>query len=139
MSNRPATLEDYVNAGIMTTADTDQIRDLMSRVGYVLDSRDYDRLGEVFSTDVHFENPGRLVADGLPALVDAFKKITDPALSHHITNVVVTPLDATTAACQTKALTLRSGGQVTAAEYSDAVRKEPAGWRIATRLIRPLG
>ncbi|WP_131889955.1 nuclear transport factor 2 family protein [Jiangella asiatica] len=123
----------------MTTDDHADVRDLMSAVAYVLDSHEYDRLGEVFAADVHFENPGRLVADGLPALIEAFKGIADPAISHHVTNVVVTPVDATTATCRMKALALRSGGVLTAAEYTDTVRKEATGWRIASRHIRPLG
>ncbi|MEU9889974.1 nuclear transport factor 2 family protein [Sphaerisporangium sp. NPDC051011] len=123
----------------MATAEVGRIRDLLSQVAYVLDSHDYDRLGEVFAEDVHFENPGRLVAHGLPSLIEAFKKITDPAVSHHVTNVIVTPVDGGSAECVTKALTLRKGGVLSAAEYRDTVRLGADGWRISSRSIRPLG
>ncbi|MFF0228382.1 nuclear transport factor 2 family protein [Streptomyces sp. NPDC004629] len=119
--------------------DIVQINDTVSRVAYVLDAHDYDRMGEVFAHDVHFENPGRLVADGLAELIKAFQGIASPAVSHHITNVLVTDYDGTHANCVMKALTLRTGGVITSAEYRDTLRKDPEGWRITSRVITPLG
>lgn len=124
---------------IISEDDIREIHTLLARVAYVLDSHEYERLGEVFAADVHFENPGRLVADGLPALIEAFTQIANPAVSHHVTNVVVQPIDEVTATCSMKALALRSGGNVTAAEYTDTVQKGPQGWRIAARHITTLG
>lgn len=126
-------------APTLPKTEVDQIRDLLSEVAYILDAHDYDRLGAVFAEDVRFENPGRLEARSLPVLVESFKNIADPAISHHVTNVVVTPIDERTAECRTKALTLRKGGALTAAEYSDTVHRGADGWRITSRYIRPLG
>ncbi|MBB5159396.1 nuclear transport factor 2 family protein [Saccharopolyspora phatthalungensis] len=123
----------------LSLEDQAQIHRLLASVAYVLDAHDYDRLGEVFAPDIRFDNPGRLTAEGLPALIDAFKGIAQPALSHHITNVVVSPEGPDTAACVSKALTLRSTGVVTAAEYRDVVHRTDDGWRISARIIRPLG
>ncbi|MGH3187377.1 MAG: nuclear transport factor 2 family protein [Streptosporangiaceae bacterium] len=118
--------------------DRSMIVELLASVAYLLDAHEYDRFGEVFTTDIDFSNPGRLVAHGLPAVVDAFKAITQPAISHHITNVVVTSSGPDSASCLSKALTVRSTG-ITAAEYRDLVRREPDGWRIYSRSIVALG
>ncbi|WP_416903787.1 nuclear transport factor 2 family protein [Micromonospora echinospora] len=120
-------------------ADARAIEDVLNRVAYILDSHEYDRLSEVFAPDVSFDNPGRLTASGLDEVIAAFKAIATPAVSHHITNVVVDGVDADTAECLSKALALRAGGQVTAAIYRDTVTRTDAGWRVAARRISPLG
>lgn len=111
---------------------------LIVSVGYILDSHDYQRMGEVFADDIDFANPGRLEAKGLPTLIAAFEAISDPARSHHITNVVVTMIDADHAESVCKALTIRADGAIATAEYSDRVRRTESGWRIEHRRIRPL-
>ncbi|PKW16282.1 SnoaL-like protein [Saccharopolyspora spinosa] len=124
--------------GMLSPDDQAQIHQLLASVAYVLDAHDYDRLGEVFAPEIRFDNPGRLTAEGLLSLIEAFKAIATPALSHHITNVVVTPAGPNEATCVSKALTLRQTG-VAAAEYRDTVRRCADGWRISSRTIRPLG
>ncbi|WDZ83856.1 nuclear transport factor 2 family protein [Micromonospora cathayae] len=123
----------------VTPADTRAIEDLLNRVAYLLDSHEYDRLGEVFAPGITFDNPGRLTANGLDEVIAAFTAITTPAISHHITNVVVDPVDGDTAECVSKALALRAGGVVTAAVYRDTVTRTDTGWRIAARRITALG
>jgi len=124
--------------GIIAQADRQEIIDVIHRVAFILDSGEYDRMGEVFSPDMQFENPGRLKADGLQNVIAAFKKITNPAISHHITNVILTPVDSGTVRALSKALTLRAENTIAAAEYSDVVTKTDAGWRISSRNIKPL-
>ncbi|MEU4565343.1 nuclear transport factor 2 family protein [Micromonospora sp. NPDC023956] len=123
----------------MNPADARTIEDLLNRVAYLLDAHEYDRLGEVFAPEVSFDNPGRLTASGLDEVIAAFKAIASPAVSHHITNVVVTGVDDDTAECDSKALALRAEGKVTAAIYRDTVTRTDAGWRISARRISPLG
>ncbi|GAA2217767.1 nuclear transport factor 2 family protein [Micromonospora olivasterospora] len=120
-------------------ADARAIEELLNRVAYILDAHEYDRLGEVFAPGILFDNPGRLTANGLDDVIAAFKAITTPAVSHHITNVVVGGVDDDTAECDSKALALRAGGEVTAAIYRDTVTRTGAGWRISARRISPLG
>lgn len=122
----------------LSPADCRDIEATLNRVAYVLDSHDYARLGEVFADDIEFDNPGRLTASGLNAVVDAFSQISTPAVSHHITNVVITGVDADNAECTSKALTLRAGGVVTAAIYRDIVTRSASMWLITSRRITPL-
>ncbi|SCL25629.1 nuclear transport factor 2 family protein [Micromonospora inyonensis] len=120
-------------------ADARAIEEVLNRVAYLLDTREYGRLGEVFAPEISFDNPGRLTASGLDAVIAAFKAIATPAVSHHITNVVVNGVGDDTAECDSKALALRAGGEVTAAIYRDTVTRTDAGWRISARRISPLG
>jgi len=119
--------------------DRYEIENTLNRVAYVLDEHEYTRLGEVFASNIEFDNPGRLTASGLDAVIAAFQKIATPAISHHITNVVITPTDADNAECISKALTLRQGGAVTAAIYRDTVTRAGETWLITSRRITPLG
>jgi hypothetical protein len=111
---------------------------VLNGVAYLLDARSYERLGDVFSSDMHFENPGRLTADGLANVIGAMQKIVNPAISHHVTNVVLASVDDKTVRATSKALTIRSDKSIAAAEYTDIVKKTDAGWRIASRTIKPL-
>lgn len=122
----------------LSEKDRNEILNLLNGVAYILDAREYDRLGEVFAADMHFENPGRLKADGLSAVTESFRTIKDPALSFHITNVIITPNDDGTARAMSKALTMRSDKSFAPAQYTDVVKKTPAGWRIASRTVKPL-
>jgi len=119
-------------------SDRNEILNLLNGVAYILDAREYDRLGEVFAVDMKFENPGRLKAEGLKEVTESFRNIKDPALSFHITNVIITPNDDGTVRALCKALTMRSDKSFAPAHYTDVVKKTPAGWRIASRTVKPL-
>lgn len=120
------------------TADAERdIERVLYSVAYILDAGEYDRMGEVFAEDVVFSNPGRLEAEGLDVLIEAFKGIANPARSHSVTNVIVT-VQGDTATSLCKAHTVRADGEVAPAEYSDMLRLTPEGWRVAERRIRPL-
>lgn len=123
---------------VLTERDRADVLDVVHRVAFILDAREYRRMDEVFDAEVRFENPGRLKAEGLDALMEAFGKIADPAISHHITNTVLSPGEDGTVVALSKALTIRSDKSLAAAEYTDTVRKTPTGWRIASRTIKPL-
>lgn len=118
--------------------DRIEITDILHRVAYILDAGEYARMGEVFDDSVQFSNPGRLTASGLPDLQAAFAGFAAPSLSHHITNLLLTAADDGTVQAQCKALALRADRTIAAAEYTDILRRTPAGWRIAARSIRPI-
>lgn len=122
-----------------STADTERaIERVLHSVAYVLDSGEYDRMGEVFHQDIVFSNPGRLETEGLDTLIERFKGIANPARSHSVTNVIVTLVDDTHATSICKAHTVRADGEVAPAEYSDTLALTEAGWRVKERRIRPL-
>lgn len=122
-----------------STADIERaIERQLNSVVYILDSGEYDRMGEVFHSEIEFSNPGRLEATGLDALITAFKGIANPARSHSITNIVVSVVDESRATSICKAHTVRADGDVAPAEYSDTLTLTDAGWRVSERRIRPL-
>src|SRR5262245_19233072 len=102
----------------LSESDRNEIINVLNGVAYLLDGRSYDQLGQVFSADMHFENPGRLTADGLDNVINAMKKIANPAISHHVTNLVISPGDGQTIKATSKALTIRSDKSIAAAEYT---------------------
>ncbi len=121
-------------------ADIDRIdiTDVLNKVAYILDSKEYDRMGEVFADDIRFSNPGRLTANGLDELKTAFENFPAPSLSHHITNLLLSGNEDGTVKALCKALSQRADKSIAAAEYTDVLKKTPMGWRIASRTIRPL-
>lgn len=123
----------------LSERDRAEIVDVINAVAFILDSRGYDRLGEVFAPDMLFENPGRLKADGLDNVIAAFKGFASPAISHFITNTILSTDDAGTVRALSKALSIRQDKSLVAAEYSDVMTRTDLGWRIASRSIKALG
>lgn len=107
-------------------------------MAFILDAGVYERLGEVFSSDMHFDNPGRLTVDGLANVIAAFKGFANQSLCHFITNTVLTTNTDGTVGAISKALTIRKDRSLVASEYSDVLKKVEPGWRIASRTIRRL-
>lgn len=118
--------------------DRIDITDILNKVAYILDSKEYDRMGEVFAEDIQFSNPGRLTASGLEELKTAFRNFPAPSLSHHITNLLLSGDKDGTVKALCKALSQRADKSIAAAEYTDILKKTSMGWRIASRTIKPL-
>ncbi|MBB3773844.1 3-phenylpropionate/cinnamic acid dioxygenase small subunit [Angulomicrobium tetraedrale] len=118
--------------------DRIDITDILHKVAYILDSKEYDRMGEVFAEDIQFSNPGRLTANGLEELKTAFRNFPAPSLSHHITNLLLSGSEDGTVKALCKALSQRADKSIAVAEYTDILKKAPRGWRIASRTIKPL-
>lgn len=118
--------------------DRIEITDILNKVAYILDSKEYDRMGDVFAEDIHFSNPGRLTANGLDELKTAFKNFPAPSLSHHITNLLLSGSEDGTVRALCKALSQRADKSMATAEYTDILKKTSNGWRIASRTIKPL-
>ncbi|MBS7705454.1 nuclear transport factor 2 family protein [Chelatococcus asaccharovorans] len=118
--------------------DRIDITDILNKVAYILDSKEYDRMGDVFAEDIQFSNPGRLTANGLDELKTAFRNFPAPSLSHHITNLILSGSEDGTVQALCKALSQRADKSIVAAEYTDILKKTSNGWRIASRTIKPL-
>ena len=118
--------------------DRIDITDILNKVAYILDSKEYDRMGDVFADDIQFRKPGRLTANGLDELKTAFKNFPAPSLSHHITNLILSGSEDGTVQALCKALSQRADKSIVAAEYTDILKKTSNGWRIASRTIKPL-
>jgi hypothetical protein len=116
------------------------IHEVLSLYGHVIDEREWERLGEVFTDDLVYDATGfdMTVMRGLAELTAVFAGPDAPhPLAHHATNVVVTPTDdPDTAHVVSKGLGVGFKGRVGSATYDDVVVRTPDGWRIAKRTGR---
>jgi ketosteroid isomerase-like protein len=117
------------------------IHQLVADVSFAFDSGDHaTQLPRVVTEDVVYENPGVLRLEGRDALVEKLEGMADPAVSHHTSTISVRATGSDTATCRSKVITFRSEGRCTFGEFVDVVRRDDAGtWKLAHRLVRPLG
>lgn len=140
-------------AGRTDRSDREAITDLLIHYAYCIDTRQTERLDEVFSADVatnygygeggEWHGSEQLIA-GIGEQVASFE-----ATAHMITNVRIS-LDGDTASstCYVTGWHWVKGGDSDAergadflftAAYVDDLRREAAGWRVSRRRVRRLG
>ncbi|MFB8000747.1 nuclear transport factor 2 family protein [Nocardia sp. NPDC056000] len=122
----------------ITTADRVAIYEVIALHGHLIDDGEWDRLGEVFASDVVFDitDYGYGTLRGLDAMLDLVRGVHDDknqALGHHVTNTVVTGQDGDTVSARSKGLGVAPDGGAGTAIYEDTLRREPQGWRISYR------
>ncbi|QUQ62618.1 nuclear transport factor 2 family protein [Kutzneria sp. CA-103260] len=130
----------------LTEQDRIDIADLVNRHGHLVDAGELDRLAELFTPDVVYDvtDFGLGSLHGPAAVRDAALAL-GPAnpVGHHVTNIVITPVDEVTAAVQSKGIGIMAGGTVGSAVYDDVVTHGPNGWKISRRKVTarrtPLG
>lgn len=115
------------------------LHELVARHGHLVDAGDFGRLADVFTPDVVYDvsdlGGGQLV--GLQALTEAALALGDAnPVAHHVTDVVVTELEARSARLMSKGLGVTADGRVGSVTYEDDVVRTDAGWRIRRRLVR---
>jgi len=121
------------------TGDRLAIHELAARYGRVIDDRDWDRLGEVFTDGAVFrmEGFGPAVTElrGLAEIGPWLTASQDHPVAHHVTNVEVFD-EGPTVGLYFKLIGPGRSGRVGSADYRDEVVHTVAGWRIARHVIR---
>jgi hypothetical protein len=105
-----------------------------------MDEGQLDRLTELFAPDVVYDlrDVGGAQLNGIAAIRAATISLgSGNPVGHHVTNVVVTELDASEAEVRSKGFGVRADGSVGSVAYHDRVRRTEAGWRIAVRKVVP--
>lgn len=117
----------------LSAQDRIDITDLVNRHGHLVDAGDLDGMGELLTPDVTYAGlAGRAaVREAAIALGDA-----NP-VGHHVTNIVITPVDDDTARVRSKGLGVTATGGCDSVVYDDVVTRGPGGWRIRERTITP--
>lgn len=114
------------------------IHQLLALYGHVIDDREWDRLGELFTDDLVFDTTsfeGGKVIEGLAVLrADWMRPEMRHPHAHHATNIVVTALENERAEVISKGIGVGRNGRVGSVTYRDVMRKEANGWRIARRV-----
>ncbi|KKC23957.1 nuclear transport factor 2 family protein [Sphingomonas sp. SRS2] len=120
--------EDYV-----------EIYNLLGKYSNVFDFREWDRLGELFTTDAILDpsSEGYPVITGLEAMKAIFPQNPPPNV-HTNLNFVIEDYDGTHAKVHTRALTIDAERKVVPGYYEDDLIKTSDGWRIARRLVHQL-
>jgi 3-phenylpropionate/cinnamic acid dioxygenase small subunit len=130
----------------ITADDRAAIGELISLHGHLTDDGDLDRFDEVFSADVTYDlaDFGLGALEGIPAIRDAALAMGDAnPVGHHITNVVLTAVDANEVHGRSKGIGIAADGTSGSVVYEDTFKREDRGWRISHRKVlarrKPLG
>lgn len=123
--------------------DREQIRDLVSRYGYVVDGRDIEALADLFTPDGRFRSrDGVMNAAGRQAVIETFHgRYAALRFSLHWTHDVIVELDqgdadAATGLVGSHAEVNRNGVTMIAGlQYQDRYRRHEGRWRFADRLL----
>jgi 3-phenylpropionate/cinnamic acid dioxygenase small subunit len=122
------------------TEDRLAIHELIALHGHLFDEGAFDRLGELFTDDVAYdvEALGGGVLRGVDEIRAAAETLGDRnPLGHHVTNVLVVELGDDSARVRSKGLGVGVDGSTSTVVYEDVVRRTPAGWRLASRQVKP--
>jgi hypothetical protein len=130
----------------ISTEDRIAINDLIALHGHLMDAGEFDRLDELFSSDVVYDvsDFGFGALHGVAAIRDAAMALGDRnPVGHHVTNVILTEIDERTVRVRSKGIGIQADGSCGSVGYDDLVRRYPDGWRIAVRKVTarraPLG
>lgn len=106
----------------------------MSRYGFFVDDRAWDRFDEVFVADAQYDcrDFGGPLCASLEELRDFFSSTPHP-VAHHVTNIVIDSTGEATATARSKFIVPRADGTTGTGEYADQLVRTPAGWRITRR------
>jgi hypothetical protein len=115
-----------------------EIVQLLALYTHIVDSKAWDRLGEIFADDgsmtVESIHPTHRGDAELRVLYG--EKMQHP-MAHHSTSVVVLESTAGTARVISKWIVIRGDGVSGAGVYSDELVRTAAGWRIQDRVATP--
>ena len=122
----------------LTELDRIDIADLINLHGHLTDAGELDRWSELFTPDVTYDlddfNLGSL--HGTTALREAALALGDAnPVGHHVTNIVITPIDDHSARVRSKGIGIRADGTAGSVGYDDVVTRRPDGWKISHRKV----
>jgi hypothetical protein len=117
-------------------ADHLAIQELLALYGHIIDEREWQRVGELFTESALYD----MSAFGLPvvrgaAAIRGLWSRPDAAhpLAHHATNIVVSEDPDGTVRVLSKGLGVGPNGRVGSVVYRDVVERTSQGWRFAAR------
>ncbi|MBP2337893.1 ketosteroid isomerase-like protein [Saccharothrix coeruleofusca] len=122
----------------LTQHDRTDIHDLINLHGHLVDAGELDRADELFAPDVTYDvtDLGFGSLRGIAAIREAARVLgaANP-VGHHVTNIVITPLDDRPARVRSKGIGVNADGTVGSVVYDDVVTRQPGGWRISHRKV----
>jgi SnoaL-like domain len=112
------------------------IQQLLALYGHIIDEREWDRVGELFTAGALYDMSefGVGTVRGAAAIQTLWSRpdAVHP-LAHHATNIVVSEDPDGTVRVLSKGLGVGPNGRVGSVVYRDVVERTPAGWRFRER------
>ena len=137
ISPTTAPRRDWTNA-MLNTDDRVQITEILSLHGHIFDGAHLDRLDEIFTPDVVYDltDAGLGRFEGIEVVQGAFLRLGAAApLAHHVTNIVISAVDADEATARSKGLMIMADGTLNSVDHVDTVRRHSGRWRIGHRVV----
>lgn len=125
---------------MMNVEDRLAIHELLARHGHLVDAGDFDRLGEVLTSDVVYDSSafGAGELHGFDEITATSYALGDRnPVGHHVTNIMVYEDPDGTVRAKSKGFGVNADGTTGSVVYDDVLRRTPDGWRIARRTISP--
>ena len=128
---------EWHRVAAMDIADRLDLHELPGRYGDIIDDRDWDRLGTIFTDDAVFDltDLGAPRLAGLTAIRDFMADEAEHPRTHTMTNIYVNET-ADAVELKFRILALIGGGKVGTASYHYLVVKTPDGWRVKDRMLK---
>ena len=118
--------------------DRTDISDLINLHGHFTDAGKLDEASELFTPDVTYDlsDFGLGPLHGAAAVREAALALGDAnPVGHHVTNIVITPVDGRSARVQSKGIGIQADGTAGSVVYDDIVTRQPGGWKISYRKV----
>ena len=121
---------------MLEPSDRFAIHELLALYGHVIDEREWQRVGELFTAAAVYDMSefGLGVVHGAAAIRALWggPQASHP-LAHHATNIVISEDPDGTVRVLSKGIGVGANGRVGSVVYRDIVERTPAGWRFASR------
>lgn len=122
----------------LTAQDRVDITNLINLHGHFTDAGELDQATELFAPDVTYDldDFGLGTVHGTEALKEAALALGDAnPVGHHVTNVVITPLDERSVSVRSKGIGIKADGTAGSVVYDDIVTRRSDGWKISHRKV----
>lgn len=141
--NVSPTSGDFPGKGLdvdLTDADRWAINEVIALHGHLFDNGEFDRVDELFTPDVVYDltDVGMGQLHGVAEIIRAAVELGDGnPLGHHVTNIIITGVEADRVQTRCKAVVVLRDGRCGSATYLDTLRYHDGSWRISSRIVQP--
>lgn len=122
----------------LSEQDRVDINDLINLHGHLTDAGELDQASELLTQDVTYDvtDLGFGALHGIAAILEAARALGDAnPVGHHVTNIVITPVDDRSARVRSKGIGINADGTAGSVVYDDIVTRQSGGWRISLRKV----
>jgi hypothetical protein len=121
----------------LSSEDVLAIQNVIMKYGFLIDDREFARLGEVFTEDavVDYRPSGEGPFVGLAEIDRAMKTLQHP-VQHMLVSHIIDSASGDEVVTRSKALIPLQQGGIADIAYRDVLVRTPAGWRIKNKTTR---